>query len=267
MVKRLTRAGVGGYYMIEFQPERKAPHVHWILSQAVEPGEWGRMWVACSDQAGDTDALKVNGHAKSSQVLKTIRGASAYAAKYASKEGDQKTIPQGFDWSGRWWGHFGLPVVKPETVEHSDGAHHHKLRRLLRRKAKSEARSYYRTRILSELTTQKREDDLMGQGMTKRKARSVLLSSPAPSCPWYTITKRGRYAMGIEGTSKALRRAMAPYVAKPPRSGKDWDKLTCYGQAQFLRDNLERLRESWDGVAVSRALRFFGGKILNNPLA
>jgi hypothetical protein len=265
MVKRLTRDGVGGYYMIEFQEARRAVHVHFQLSKAVSPIEWGNMWCGCSDQLDSLKALRVACHPKSSQVLKNSRGAAVYAAKYASKDGLQKVVPDDFAWSGRWWGSFNLPKVEPVHTENASGVCHDQLRRLLRRKAHSEASHYYRARIVGELHAMTSAADLVNAfGMSTAEAFARVRADPQDFKGWEVLTHRGNLRSGFDAVGKGIRRAMKKEAGiKPPRKSKDWDKLTFYGQGQFLQDNLERLQASFTADPVARALRIFGGKVVD----
>ncbi|MEI6166464.1 MAG: hypothetical protein WCS52_04660 [bacterium] len=259
MTMRLTRDEIGGYYMIEFQEARRAIHVHWILSQAIEPQAWGMMWVEASEQTHDTDAVSVACHKKSSQIMKSARGASFYASKYASKAGLQKVVPDDFSWSGRWWGHWGIPIVKPERVEHASAVHHASFRRLFRRKARSEAQSYYRSRLVGQLNHDFRVDNLIYCGNSLKDA--VMYAAQGYGGNWGAFNHQGHYLWGWSAVSKQLRQVMAKEGIRPPKRSKDWNKLTLYGQAGFVRSNEERIQSCCYTPETKTVMNFFQGKL------
>jgi len=269
--RRLKRDGIGGYYMIEFQEERRVVHVHFILTRWVDHHEWATMWGECSDQKGDIDVYNVHAyrhpgfpHRHMTQKLRSARGAGYYAAKYASKAGLQKTIPEGFEWSGRWWGKFGMPPVKPITKEETSSTEHVQIRRLLRRKSKSDANGYYKARVIGELNAIARKNELHdGFGLPEGKAWKSARQTQESSAVWSILHHNGRVCMGWEGVDRAIRRGMASEGIRPPKKGKDWDKLTCYGQGAFLLAHYDRLKASWTPKAVSIVVALFGAKVVD----
>lgn len=275
--RRLKRDGVGGYYMIEFQEERRAVHVHFILSKFVPHEDWAAMWCECSGQAGDIDVYNVhvykhpdhtNRHM--TQVLRTSAGASFYAAKYASKAGLQKTIPEDFNWSGRWWGHFGMGPVKPEIVIEGSASEDVGIRRILRRKAKSEQRAYRRARVQAELDRTIRAEALLdafhlSPGLSYQEAEKQ-----GSSCGvgFSRLLRNGRDCRSWQDVSNAERKVilkgmMSNGVIRCQRKSKDWDKLTCYGQGKFLTKHINELRRIWVRPEVNRLMSFFGGRVIN----
>lgn len=244
--KRLGRRGVKGIFVKEFQPERGGIHAHFILSESVPPKDWGRWWCECSGQADDPDAIAVNSHRKQSQKMRCALGAFSYAAKYCSKADDQKTIPENFNWSGRWWGRFGLPTAKKPREKLTPALKlKRQLERILRRKVKSEQGAYYRSRVVE----------------AQRISLNALLNSDLPDgcaehdSAYFLITRsNGHSFRGWESVSrtevKALRSTSVPYrdrirmQPKIPSIGKH-GKISFYGQGDFFMANRSKLENIW----------------------
>ena len=84
-------------WWLEFQ-ERGAPHVHMVVTGWISRKTVARAWAAIT--SGDETACS------RVESLRDPDGVGGYAAKYASKS-DQKTVPDGYDNVGRFWGRRG----------------------------------------------------------------------------------------------------------------------------------------------------------------
>jgi hypothetical protein len=108
----LVREGIKGCWFLEFQ-KRGAPHFHVFLNSRVKKGRIAERWyqiVGSEDLSHLVAGTRI-------ELLREQHGASAYAAKYASKV-EQKEPPEGFRDVGRFWGTFGDLDVSP--VEEHD---------------------------------------------------------------------------------------------------------------------------------------------------
>ncbi len=110
MRKWLTRRGIAGLWMLEFQ-ERGAPHFHFFLTGPVDKDEVSKQWYRI---VGSNDER----HLRAGTRIETIRkphAVPAYVAKYISKN-QQKEVPPEYESVGRFWGLFGGLKAKEEVV-------------------------------------------------------------------------------------------------------------------------------------------------------
>jgi hypothetical protein len=105
--------GVGYIWILEFQA-RGAPHIHLFLTAAHSQAlgaELGAKWNRIA-APGDQAHLAFHQHQKN--FMPWNMGSGQYLTKYLDKEA-QKRVPDGFGWSGRFWGSsrnlVPLPVV------------------------------------------------------------------------------------------------------------------------------------------------------------
>jgi hypothetical protein len=157
MTAKLHRHGINGVWVAEFQ-ERGAVHFHLIMSRSLPPSVFGRMWfestsvcingkvVEGTQGLGDRDVHSVHAHPKCQSNLRKLNGAAAYAAGYAAKNEEQKTVPEGFQWSGRWWGKWGLPDLEHRDLNATVNVHA-PLLRTLRRADQSRRRANHRANL------------------------------------------------------------------------------------------------------------------------
>ncbi len=154
--------------------------------------------------------------------------------------------------------------MKPITKEEASSTAHVQIRRLLRRKAKSEANAYYKARLIAELNAIARKTDLHdGFGMPEGEAWKHARLNLEGNKGWSTLHHNGRICMGWEGVDKGIRRGMASEGIRPPKKGKDWDKLTCYGQGAFLLAHYDRLKDFWTPKAVKLVVSLFSAKVID----
>jgi hypothetical protein len=110
--KRLHRKYPQAGLIWRLEPQRRgAPHYHMMIFGLEFTGE-ARMWIARAwfEVVGSEDEKHLR-HGTDMQMIRSVRGARSYVAKYLAKE--QSTLPivadpdaSAVDWSkvGRWWG-------------------------------------------------------------------------------------------------------------------------------------------------------------------
>jgi hypothetical protein len=116
MRKWLTRRGLGGLMVLEFQ-ERGAPHLHAYISGEVAKEAVRSAWYAI---VGSCDPK----HLQAGTRIEALRKPHAllmYVLKYAGKM-KQKIVPPEYDNVGRFWSLFGGVQVKPHEQLHGDRA-------------------------------------------------------------------------------------------------------------------------------------------------
>lgn len=138
---RLSRRGIGGVWVLEFQA-RGAPHLHMILTGSVDKLEFSRMWFEVVG-SGDPKHLAAGTRI---EPMEEPHGAARYVAGYCSKL-DQKTVPEGFEGVGRFWGHWGGIQALPVAMVESTTGKIASMVRTLRRAANSERSAAHREAI------------------------------------------------------------------------------------------------------------------------
>ena len=103
-------AGSGSLcWFVEFQ-RRGAPHVHVLYTHRIEWEPAMQKWVDGIIERGvcsEKDRLLLQKASTKFEKLRKVAAMSGYVAKYACKS-DQKELPEGYEWIGRWWGVRGL---------------------------------------------------------------------------------------------------------------------------------------------------------------
>jgi hypothetical protein len=109
--KWLERRGVGAFWFLEFQ-QRGAPHFHLFMNGEVDKISLSEAWYKIVG-SGDEKHLRAGTNV---ERIRKPHAIASYAAKYAAKV-EQKTVPEGYEQVGRFWGTFGgVKVVPVETV-------------------------------------------------------------------------------------------------------------------------------------------------------
>lgn len=128
-LKSLARAapGAGYLWILEFQT-RGVPHFHVWLTVPFSEALWKRLGAAWNRIAEPSSPEHLwwhteerrgpGGKVQRSMLDWDMKGAG-YLRKYMSKEA-QKCVPEGFGWSGRFWGASRGLVPEPVTLEASD---------------------------------------------------------------------------------------------------------------------------------------------------
>jgi hypothetical protein len=109
--KWLTYRGLGAFWFLEFQ-RRGAPHFHMFATGEVEKEALSLAWYKI---VGSEDEKHLRAGTKVERIKKP-HAIAAYAAKYAAKV-EQKTVPEGYEGVGRFWGTFGGVKVIPVDEE------------------------------------------------------------------------------------------------------------------------------------------------------
>lgn len=143
--KRLRRMGaIAGHWVTEWQ-RRGTPHLHgsvWF-SDELTPLQRIRMiqaWVEITGQRGLTATV-------SAQMVKDVEsmgGWSRYCSKHSARStahAQRQGFPEGWETSGRVWGHWGGPWVTRGASYGLDWDAWHTARRLMRAWALADARS------------------------------------------------------------------------------------------------------------------------------
>jgi len=98
------------FWWVEFQA-RGAPHLHFFFTHFVPWKESAAAWARACVRVGLCPIDEESKFVQTSTRLEKLRGgwraACAYARKYARKT-EQKQVPEGYSWHGRWWGVRGL---------------------------------------------------------------------------------------------------------------------------------------------------------------
>jgi len=104
------RDRVSIFWWVEFQA-RGAPHLHFFFTHFVPWQEAAGAWARACVRVGLCPIEEERKFIQTSTRLEKLRGgwraACAYARKYARKT-EQKQVPEGYSWHGRWWGVRGL---------------------------------------------------------------------------------------------------------------------------------------------------------------
>ena len=202
---RLTRLGIGGVWVLEFQ-QRGAPHLHMILTRNMDKEVFSRMWF---EVVGSNDPKHLAAGTRI-EPMEEPHGAARYVAGYCSKL-DQKTVPEGFESVGRFWGHWGGINAKPVAVVESTVGTVARIVRTLRRAVNSDRSARYWALIRQAVARDDRSEVIERFGW---KARNWVVSGPV----WRRdldgrVTLRGPHSMEeweIQG-----------YNIKRPRKVKD----------------------------------------------
>lgn len=107
MRKWFLYRGIGAFWFLEFQ-QRGAPHFHLFINATVDKDDLSQAWykvVGSGDPRHLLAGTKV-------EAIRKPHAIATYAAKYAAKA-EQKTVPEGYEDVGRFWGNFGGVKVVP----------------------------------------------------------------------------------------------------------------------------------------------------------
>jgi hypothetical protein len=107
MRKWLTYREIGAFWFLEFQ-RRGAPHFHLFVTGEVDKDELSSAWYKIVG-SGDEKHLRAGTNV---ERIRKPHAIAAYAAKYAAKV-EQKSVPEGYEEVGRFWGTFGGVKVTP----------------------------------------------------------------------------------------------------------------------------------------------------------
>ncbi len=110
MRKWLTRRGIGGLWVLEFQ-ERGAPHFHAFLTGPVDKDEISKQWYRI---VGSNDERHLRAGTRIERIRKP-HAVAVYVSKYCAKS-QQKEVPVEYQSVGRFWGLFGGLKAKEEIV-------------------------------------------------------------------------------------------------------------------------------------------------------
>jgi len=92
-IRRLLRLGVKDYFWVKEYQERGALHFHVLIDRFVDKGLVKEMWAGILGAPARTNIDKIRNQ----------KGMGQYVMSYWTKQ-HQKTIPEGVQGHGRWWG-------------------------------------------------------------------------------------------------------------------------------------------------------------------
>lgn len=142
--KRMQRAGaVAGHWVVELQ-RRGTPHLHGAVWFSEAPSVHVRYamisaWVAVCERKGITATPA----AQFVTDVTNVGGWGRYCSKHSARSAShyqRSGLPDGWETSGRVWGHWGGPWNTREEVYGVDMDAWHQMRRLLRSWAIADAR-------------------------------------------------------------------------------------------------------------------------------
>lgn len=94
------------FWFLEFQG-RGAPHYHIFTNRPVDKAWCSRRWY---NIVNSEDLRHLHAGTRCEKLARGRAGTISYASKYAAKQ-EQKTVPNGFENVGRFWGVYGCRVT------------------------------------------------------------------------------------------------------------------------------------------------------------
>jgi hypothetical protein len=108
-----VRRAIGRYAWVQEFQARGVVHYHVLSENPVAQGRASFLWCRATGEADDSAAMR---YAVKVEAVESRIGARSYLGRYIGK-GRQKSLPNGIDGAGRWWGMSrGLELALVEEV-------------------------------------------------------------------------------------------------------------------------------------------------------